>query len=85
VGLADDLDALRTVGNFAAHPMKSTNTGEVVDVEPGEAEWMLDLLDDVFDQYFVGPAKRARNREQLNQKLHDAGKDPLKGTTAEPG
>ena len=35
--LADNLDAVRVVGNFAAHPMKSTNTGEVVEVEPGEA------------------------------------------------
>jgi hypothetical protein len=33
------LDAIRTIGNFAAHPIKSTSSGEIVDVEPGEAEW----------------------------------------------
>jgi hypothetical protein len=29
---------VRTIGNFAAHPIKSTSTGTIVDVEPGEAE-----------------------------------------------
>ena len=33
--LAEAIDAIRNVGNMAAHPIKSTNTGEVVDVEPG--------------------------------------------------
>jgi hypothetical protein len=41
--LAHDLDAVRTTGNFAAHPIKSTSTGEIVDVEPGEADWLLDV------------------------------------------
>ena len=35
--LANDLDTVRTVANFAAHPIKSTDTGAIVDVEPGEA------------------------------------------------
>jgi hypothetical protein len=79
-GLADDLDALRTVGNFAAHPIKSTHTGEVVEVEPGEAEWVLGLLEDLFDLFFVRPARRDAEREALNAKLREAGKPPLKGT-----
>ena len=33
--LSDNLDAVRVVGNFAAHPIKSTQSGAVVDVEPG--------------------------------------------------
>ncbi len=77
--LANDLDALRTVGNFAAHSTKSTNTGEVVEVEAGESEWLLNLLDELFDFYFVRPAPRAKQREHLNAKLADAGKPPLKG------
>ena len=32
--------------NFAAHPIKSMHTGEVIEVEPGEAEWLLDTLED---------------------------------------
>jgi hypothetical protein len=78
--LVNDLDALRTVGNFAAHPTKSTNTGEVVEVEPGEAGWLLDLLDDLFDYYFIRPARRKDRRGAVNAKLAEAGKPPLKGT-----
>jgi hypothetical protein len=76
--IADSLDAVRTVGNFAAHPIKSTSSGEVVDVEPGEAEWNLDTVEALFDFYFVQPAKIAVKREALNKKLADAGKPPLK-------
>jgi hypothetical protein len=43
--LADDLDAIRNIGNFATHPLKSTNTGEIVEVEPHEAEWLLNLVE----------------------------------------
>jgi hypothetical protein len=32
--LGENLDAVRVVGNLAAHPIKSTNTGEVVEVAP---------------------------------------------------
>ena len=60
--LAHDLDALRTLGNFAAHPIKSTNTGEVVEVEPGEAEWLLELLEELLDFYFVRPTVRQKRQ-----------------------
>lgn len=39
--LTDAVDAIRNIGNFAAHPLKDTHSGEIVDVEPGEAEWLL--------------------------------------------
>jgi hypothetical protein len=35
--ISDELHAVRNIGNFAAHPMKSQATGAIVDVEPGEA------------------------------------------------
>jgi hypothetical protein len=47
--LSEAVDAVRNVGNLAAHPLKDQNTGMVVDVEPGEAEWLLDVLDSLFD------------------------------------
>lgn len=78
--LSEDLDMIRTIGNFAAHPIKSTDSGQVVDVEPGEAEALLDLLDQLFDHYFVRPARRAAQRARLNEKLAAAGKPPLKGS-----
>jgi hypothetical protein len=76
--LADDLDAVRNVGNFAAHPMKSQETGEIMDVEPGEAVWTLKVLEGLFDFYFVAPRKAERRREELNCKLKDAGHPTMK-------
>lgn len=76
--LAQAVDAIRAIGNFAAHPIKSTNTGEIVNVEPGEAEWSLDVLESLFDFYFVQPAKLAAKKAALDKKLADAGKPPTK-------
>ncbi len=76
--LAESIDAIRHIGNFAAHPNKSTSTGQIVDVEAGEAEWSLDVLEDLFDFYYVQPAVVQRKRDDLNKKLTDLGKTSLK-------
>ena len=76
--LAESIDAVRNIGNFAAHPTKSTSSGEIVPVEPGEAEWTLDVLESLFDFYFVQPELLKQKRETLNKKLSDAGKPPMK-------
>ena len=76
--LSESVDAVRNIGNFAAHPIKSTSTGEIVDVEVGEAEWLLDVLEALFDFYFVQPAILKAKREALNKKLADIGKPPMK-------
>ena len=54
--LSEAIDSIRNVGNFAAHPIKSTNTGLIVAVEEGEAEWNLDVLEQLFAFYYVQPA-----------------------------
>lgn len=77
--LADSIDAVRNIGNFSAHPMKSTTTGEILPVEPHEADWNLEVLESLFDFYYVQPAATARKRAALNAKLGTAGKPPLKG------
>jgi len=76
--LAQNVDAIRHVGNFAAHPMKSTSTGTIVEVEDGEAEWLLDVLEELMDFYYVAPARAKAKRDALNQKLQDMGKPALK-------
>lgn len=76
--LADSIDAIRNIGNFAAHPAKSKSTGEIMPVEPEEAEWNLDVLEALFDFYYVQPAKVAKKRDALNAKLQEAGKPPMK-------
>jgi hypothetical protein len=76
--LSEAIDAVRNIGNFAAHPIKSTNTGEIVDVEPGEAEWLLDTLESLFDFYFTQPEALKKKRAALDAKLAEAGKPPMK-------
>lgn len=76
--LAEAIDAVRNIGNFAAHPLKSGKSGEILDVEPGEAEWNLDVLEGLFDFYFVQPAALKKKRDELNKKLKEAGKPPMK-------
>ena len=70
-------DGVRDDGDFAAHPTKSKSTGVVVDVEFGEAEWSLDVIEGLFDFFFVQPAVLQRKKDALNQKLQDAGKPLL--------
>lgn len=76
--LQQQLDAVRNIGNFAAHSIKSKSTGEIVDVELGEAEWNLDVLDLLFDFYYEQPRVSQERRDALNRKLTDAGKQPMK-------
>lgn len=79
--LAEAIDAIRQIGNFAAHPMKSTSTGEIVDVEDEEAGWALDVLENLFDHYYVQPAVLQRKIDNVNKKLKDIGKPLLKTTS----
>lgn len=76
--IAEAIDAIRNVGNFAAHPTKSKRSGEIFKVEPGEADWNLDVLESLFDFYFVQPALIQKKREALDAKLKEAGKPPMK-------
>jgi hypothetical protein len=76
--LNDAIDAIRNIGNFAAHPLKSTSTGEIVDVEAGEAEWLIEVIEFLFDFAFVQPKKSEERRNRLNDKLKDLGKPPMK-------
>ena len=71
------LHTIREIGNMAAHPTKNQATGEIIDVEPEEAEWNIEVLDTLFDFYFVGPEKEKQKKAALNKKLKDAGKNPL--------
>jgi hypothetical protein len=75
--LAAQLDAIRNLGNFAAHPIQNGNTGEIIDVDPAEAEWTLDVLEGLFDAVFVGPVKAWNQMATLNAKIVAAGKPPM--------
>lgn len=72
------LDGVRVIGNFAAHPEKSKSTGTVMDVEPGEAETNIDVLEELFDHLFTAKRLSQERLDRINAKLAEAGKQPLK-------
>jgi hypothetical protein len=76
--LSDAIDAIRNIWNFSAHPMKYTQTWDIVEVEEWETEWVLDTLEWLFDFYYVAPAKLKSKRDTLNIKLTAAWKPNLK-------
>lgn len=76
--ISKQLDAIRQIGNFSAHPIKSQNTGEIVNVETGEAEWCLDILQSLFEFCYVQPKIAEEKMEELNKKLAECGKPLLK-------
>lgn len=51
--LIELLDVARKIGNLSAHPEKTRYTKEVVQIEPAEAEFCLDVLEELFKYYFV--------------------------------
>ncbi|MCG3690130.1 hypothetical protein [Aliarcobacter butzleri] len=68
------------IGNFSAHPIKSQNTGEIVNVEVGEAEWCLEILQSLFEFCYVQPKIAEEKMAELNKKLEECGKPLLKNS-----
>ena len=76
--LSNAIDSIRNIGNFGAHPEKDKSTGMIVNVEQGKAEWNIDVLEGLFDFYFIQPAETQRKKNALNQKLRSLGKPQMK-------
>jgi uncharacterized protein DUF4145 len=74
----DTVDAIRNFGNFSAHPINDKTTLQIIDVDPQEAEWCLEILGALFDHFYVGPKKAKAKKAALNKKLAAAGKPPSK-------
>lgn len=75
--ITEGLDAVRNIGNFATHPQKSKATGEIVDVEPHEAEWNIQILYDLIDYVYVRPQRFKKRKENFNEKLKEVGKPEI--------
>ena len=82
--LSKIIDLVRQTGNLAAHPIKSQRTGEIVDVEPQEAECNIEVLEMLFDYYYEQPRRMEERRKQLNEKLAEAGRPPMKTPPESP-
>ena|SRR5215469_16054146 len=77
-GVRTTLDFTRNFGNFGAHPINDQTTLQIIDVEDHEAEYCLDVLDELFDHYYVKPAEAKRRKAALDATLKSAGKPPSK-------
>jgi Domain of unknown function (DUF4145) len=78
MALRETVDAIRNFGNFSAHPVTDQTTLQIIPVEPHEAEWCLEILEEMFDHYYVRPAQAAARKAALNAKLAAAGKPKSK-------
>jgi hypothetical protein len=74
----ETVDAVRNFGNFSAHPINDMTSLQIIDVEPEEAEWCLEILEALFDHFYVGPEKAKAKKATLDAKLKAAGKPPSK-------
>jgi hypothetical protein len=72
------VDVIRNFGNFSAHRITDQTTLQIIDVESEEAEWCLDILDEMFDHYYVKPTLAAARKKALDAKLKGAGKPASK-------
>ena len=76
--LRDTIDSIRNFGNFSAHPITDITSLQVIDVEPHEAEWCLEIVEQLFEFFYVGPASARAKKAALNAKLASAGKPDAK-------
>lgn len=76
--IRNSVDAIRNFGNFSAHPITDKTSLQVIDVEPEEAEWCLEIVERLFDHYYVQPATDKKKVDALNAKLGQAGKPTAK-------
>lgn len=72
--LRDTIDSVRNFGNFSAHPITDLTTLQIVDVEPEEAEWCLEIIEECFEHFYINPTIVKRRKAALDAKLAAAGK-----------
>ena len=73
-----NVDVVRQLGNFSAHAITDDTTLQVIPVNKEEAEWCLTIIENLFEHYYVVPEAYKKLRDEFNEKLEQAGKDPIK-------
>lgn len=61
----DAIDAVRGIGNIGAHMEK--NIDHIIDVEPGEAQAMIELIELLFAEWYIAKHKRSERFRRLDQ------------------
>jgi hypothetical protein len=73
------VDVIRNFGNFGAHPITDITTLQIIDVAPGEADWCIEIAEQLMEHYFERPARLAEKHAAATLKLKLAGKPGIKG------
>ena len=67
--LREALQTLARIAKLEPGSEKSKRPEMLTPVEPGEAEWLLDVLQPLFELYFVQPARVQRQQNALEEKI----------------
>jgi Domain of unknown function (DUF4145) len=59
----DAIDAVRSVGNIGAHMEKDVDL--IVEIDPGEAQMLIDLIEMLFQEWYVERDKRRRRLAEI--------------------
>jgi Domain of unknown function (DUF4145) len=59
----DAIDHVRSIGNVGAHMEKDINL--IIDIDPDEAQILIELVEMLFDEWYVARQNRARRLETL--------------------
>jgi hypothetical protein len=63
--LRKTIDAIRNFGNFAAHPNEDKAMLEIIDVEPHEAGWYLEIIEELLEHISTWDQLQQPRRRQL--------------------
>lgn len=67
--LKQALQMLARMAGLEPDSPKSLRPDALAAVEPGEAEWLLDVLQSLFDLYFVQPAHMQRKQDAIEERI----------------
>jgi Domain of unknown function (DUF4145) len=59
----DAIDAVRSVGNIGAHMEKEVDL--IVEIEPGEAQMLIELIEMLFEEWYVERDKRTKRLAEI--------------------
>ena len=61
----DSIDAIRKIGNIGAHMEKDVNL--IIDIEEDEAEMLIKLLEDLFQDWYINRHERDERNQRIQQ------------------
>jgi hypothetical protein len=59
------IDAIRQIGNIGAHMEKDVDT--IIDIDEGEAELLIKLLEDLFEDWYIARHEREERNNKIQQ------------------